>query len=164
MADSVEVLFYGGLGGACYLGDLGVGEVVEVEEEEFLFVVGQLVDEVVEVFASWVGFFGEGVGEVLVKGYEFVSLFLFAFAQFHACGVEGYAVDPGGGVAFAAEFRPSTPEVADDFLVEVVDIVRLPVGESKICSNSVCLVSLRVTTLSFSFVFLYTLDAKIRKK
>jgi len=131
LPDSVEVLFYGGLGGACYLGDLSVGEVVEVEEEEFLFVVGQLVDKVVEVFASRVGFFGEGVGEVLVKGYEFVTFFLFAFAQFHACGVEGYAVDPGGGVALAAEFRPSTPEVADDFLVEVVDVVGLAVGEGK---------------------------------
>lgn len=176
MPDSVEVLFYGGLGGACYLGDLGVGEVVEVEEEEFLFVVGQLVDEVVEVFASWVGFFGEGVGEVLVKGYEFVSLFLFAFAQFHACGVEGYAVDPGGGVALAAEFRPSAPEVADDFLVEVVDVVGLAVGEGKayfvqdatrtaqhlleFCMS--CLLSDHY--MFFSFGFLYTLDAKIRKK
>ena len=94
---------------ASYFGDLVVGEAVEVQEEEFLFVVGQLVDEVVEVFASWVGFFGEGVDEVFVKGYEFVTFFLFAFAQFHACGVEGYAVDPGGGVAFAAEFRPSAP-------------------------------------------------------
>ena len=83
------------------------------------------------MFASRVGFFGEGVGEVLVEGYEFVSFILFSFAQFHACGVEGYAVDPRGGVALAAEFRPSAPEVADDFLVEVVDIVRLPVGESK---------------------------------
>lgn len=125
------MLFYGGLGGACYLGDLGVGEAVEVQEEEFLFVVGQLVDEVVEVFASWVGFFGEGVDEVFVKGYEFVTFFLFAFSQLHACGVEGYAVDPGDGVAFSAEFRPSAPEVADDFLAEVVDIVGLAVGEGK---------------------------------
>lgn len=135
MADTVEVLFDGGFGCTSYFGDLVVGEAVEVQEEEFLFVVGQLVDEVVEVFASWVGFFGEGVDEVFVKGYEFVTFFLFAFAQLHACGVEGYAVDPGGGVAFAAEFRPSAPEVADNFLVEVVDVVGLAVGEGK--ANSV---------------------------
>ena len=131
LSDSVEVLLDGGFGRARHFGDLGVGEVVEVQEEEFLFVVGQLVDEVVERFASRVVVLAQGAEEPLVERHKLVPLFPLALAQLHAGGVEGYAVDPRGGVALAPEFRPSAPQVADDFLVEVVDIVRLPVGERK---------------------------------
>lgn len=48
-------------------------------------------------------------------------------------GLAGVAAPrrPVGGVALAAEFRPSTPEVADNFLIEVVDVVGLAVGEGK---------------------------------
>lgn len=50
---AVEFLFHGGFGGACYLGDFSEAFAVEVEEEQFPFVVViEAVDEVVEAVVA----------------------------------------------------------------------------------------------------------------
>ena len=46
----------------------------------------------------------------------------------HIGGVESYAVDPSVGLALVAEAGETFPEVTDDFLIEVVHAVGLPVG------------------------------------
>lgn len=118
-------------GGAGNLGHLGIGEVVEVEEQEFLLVIRQEVDEFVEFHPSRVGDIGKAVEKALINGVSPLPFSSASFAQFYTRCVEGDAIDPGGGIAFATELRPSIPEVSNDFLIEVIDVGRLAVGESK---------------------------------
>ena len=125
-------MFDGVLGSASDGGNLGVREVVDVEEDEFLLVVGELVDEAVEFLDERVGgLAGEGVAEAVVDRDDVGAVGALLASQLHARSVECHAIDPSGGVAVVPELRPAAPEVADNLLIEVVDVAGLAVGEGE---------------------------------
>lgn len=93
-----------------------------MQEEELLFVVGQQVDEVVELLYAGVGRFGGEVGaELFVDGHEPGGAL--AGAPVGDGRIEGAAAEPGGGVVVVPEGGPLLPEVGYDVLVEVLGLV-----------------------------------------
>lgn len=127
LSEAVEALFDCGFGNGERIGDVAEGEVVEAEVEECPFVGFEFGDKAKIVGWCLVDFLGDGVVHPIVERYESGLSCMSAYLGYG--DVEGYAMHPGVGTTFVSEIGPGFPQSADDFLVEVADIVWLAVGE-----------------------------------
>ena len=123
----MDTLPYGGFGDSGEGGYFAGGFLVEVEVEDFAVgVVVEPFDQFVEQLVQVVVVVGYFVVEFLVEGKE-LDVFL-AVAEVFDSGVASDAVHPGVDAALALEGGPLFPEVDQDVLEEVGEVVGVATG------------------------------------
>lgn len=161
------LLFYRGFGGVRDYSYLCIGKSVKVKEDELLLVVGQPVDELVEMFKMWVAILIGTiyVVKVLIEMYERdASLFSLTLAFLQTGGVESDAIDPCCFVAVATVSRPCLPKVGDYLLEKVVNVFGGAVGKGK--ANTIqdaTRTAEHLLKLCYSFFFLFQYSSPIKQ-